>query len=73
MFNKYKAGCFVHEQDSISSIIVFCSIKKSIGHEKLKIIIAQDGKQRTNYHFYVPYCFKVYKALHRVYNKILCT
>ena len=49
MFNKNKFGCFVHEQDSISSIIVFCSIKKSIGHKNLKIIIAQNGQQRTNY------------------------
>ena len=48
MFNKNKVGCFVHEQDSISSIIVFCSIKKSIGHKNLKIIIAQNGQQRTN-------------------------
>lgn len=47
MFNKNKVGCFVHEQDSISSIIVFCSIKKSIGHKNLKIIIAQNGQQRT--------------------------
>ena len=47
MFNKTKFGCFVHEQDSILSIFGFCSIKKSIGHKNLKIIIAQNGQQRN--------------------------